>query len=72
MKQMLRLALAFWSETDVLLLDEPTSNLDDQNKSWYQQQVRKYAQNRLLIIASNEPEEYTFCEHILRVDDRAT
>lgn len=70
MKQKLRLALALWSNTSVLLLDEPTSNLDDKNKQWYQEHVQKMSEHRLLIIASNEPEEYSFCKHVLKVNGR--
>ena len=35
MKQRVKLALAFCSDTKVLLLDEPTSNLDLQGVEWY-------------------------------------
>jgi ABC-type multidrug transport system ATPase subunit len=61
MKQRLKLALAFCSDTAVLMLDEPTSNLDVQGVNWYLQLVQQYAANRLTIVGSNQEHEYSFC-----------
>lgn len=69
MKQRLKLVLAICSDTPTLLLDEPTSNLDEQGVAWYQELIAAYAQDRLLIIASNIAHDYTFCEHRLNITD---
>ena len=69
MKQRLKLGLAFYSEGEVLFLDEPTSNLDDRAKQWYHQQLGLVTNNRLVVIASNDPAEYAGCETILNVAD---
>lgn len=62
LKQRLKLVLAFFSDTPVLLLDEPCANLDKQNIIWYQEMLKKHAQERLVIIASNsKPEEIDTC-----------
>ena len=58
MKQRAKLALAFCADTPMLLLDEPTSNLDAQGVEWYQKLVSTYASGRLCIISSNIPAEY--------------
>ncbi|MBL3656191.1 ABC transporter ATP-binding protein [Fulvivirga sediminis] len=65
MKQRLKLALAFYTKSDYILLDEPTSNLDAQGSDWYQEEMKKViATNRSVIIASNQPEEYkAFCPY---------
>jgi ABC-type multidrug transport system ATPase subunit len=39
-------------------LDEPTTNLDSQAKDWYWQQLTKLPHEALIIIASNQVEEY--------------
>jgi ABC-type multidrug transport system ATPase subunit len=69
MKQRLKLALAFSADTDMLILDEPTSNLDAQGVDWYLSLIQKYAQNRLTIIGSNQQHEYSFCTHQLNITD---
>jgi len=53
LKQRLKLALAFCSDTPVLCLDEPTSHLDQSGITWYTEALQKYSQNRILIVASN-------------------
>ena len=69
MKQRVKLALAFCSNTLVLLLDEPTANLDQQGVNWYVTLIEKFTANRLTIICSNQPHEYQFCQnHIFLAD----
>ena len=68
MKQRLKLGLALFSESALLLLDEPTSNLDKEGFAWYQEQVLQHRHQRLILLASNQPSEYEFfCEHIIAV-----
>ena len=69
MKQRLKLALAFCSDTPMLMLDEPTSNLDIQGVDWYLSLVQQFAQNRLTIICSNQEHEYNFCDERLSIVD---
>jgi ABC-type multidrug transport system ATPase subunit len=69
MKQRVKLGLAFWSDCEILMLDEPTSNLDSQATDWYLRNVQEYSQNRLLFICSNQPAEYQFCKNILNIQD---
>ena len=69
MKQRVKLALAFCSDTDMILLDEPASNLDQQGLEWYLSLVKKYSADRILIICSNQIQEYSFCKNQLNVAD---
>ncbi len=69
MKQRLKLVLAICSTGSVLLLDEPTTNLDKQGVSWYQDLIKKYAADRTLIVASNIEHDYEFCESSLNILD---
>ena len=69
MKQRLKLALAIFSDTPILLLDEPCSNLDKEGYALYQKMMTTYAIHKLIIIGSNDPQEYTFCnQHINLMD----
>ncbi len=61
MKQRLKLALALCSDTPIVLLDEPGTNLDRQGMAWYLGLVEKYVAKRLLIVASNVEEDFGFC-----------
>ena len=69
MKQRVKLGLAFWSDCEILMLDEPTSNLDAEAVSWYLRNVQEYSKNRLLMLCSNQPSEYEFCKNILNIQD---
>jgi ABC-type multidrug transport system ATPase subunit len=67
MKQRTKLALAFCTNTAILALDEPTSNLDTQGTDWYLGLVEKFTKNRLVLVGSNQAYEYSFCEHHLNI-----
>lgn len=61
MKQRVKLALAVCTDTPVLLLDEPATNLDVQGVAWYKNLIADYAAERLVVIASNDPHDADFC-----------
>jgi ABC-type multidrug transport system ATPase subunit len=68
MKQRLRLALAFFTASHAVLLDEPCSNLDASGIEWYKDLLRSFSDNRLLIICSNHQQnEYAPCDHIIEM-----
>lgn len=69
MKQRLKLALAICSQSDMILLDEPTSNLDQQGISWYRQLIEQYTRDRLLIVASNAEVDFDFCRERIAIPD---
>lgn len=62
MKQRLKLALAILSDTPLLLLDEPSSNLDAEAIAWFRALLRDHVDGRTLVIASNrQPAEHDLC-----------
>lgn len=67
MKQRVLLGLAFYSATNLLLLDEPTTTLDEIGKQWYQEQLRAHREGRLVVIASNLEEDLQQCQQLLDV-----
>jgi len=69
MKQRLKLVLALCSDTELLLLDEPTTNLDQQGFDWYQELIKKYVRDRLVIVASNVEMDYSFCKEQINILD---
>lgn len=69
MKQRTKLVLACCAETPVLILDEPTSNLDEQGVQWYLELIRQFTADKLVIVGSNQAHEYGFCTQQLRISD---
>ncbi len=69
MKQRVKLALAICSDTPLLLLDEPTTNLDEAGAAWYQALLRTHLNNRTLFVASNVASDYQICEETLSILD---
>jgi ABC-type multidrug transport system ATPase subunit len=58
MKQRLKLGLAFYTDSPVLFLDEPGTNLDERAFAWYTNHLVKFGRDKLVFIASNQPGEY--------------
>jgi len=52
-RQRLALALAFGTQTHALLLDEPTSNLDNGGISWFQRTLEEVSLHTTTIVATN-------------------
>jgi len=58
MKQRLKLGLAFYTESSIIFLDEPGTNLDEQAFNWYLDNLKQLPKDRLILIASNQRNEY--------------
>jgi len=69
MKQRVKLAQAIFSNTPVLLLDEPCTNLDQQGVDQYRQWIDQYSGDRMVIVASNDIREYYFCKEQLELEN---
>ena len=70
MKQRVKLILAFLSDTPLLLLDEPTTNLDQAGMDWYLDMIHQFSKNRSIIICSNlQHQETSFCTGKLLIED---
>ena len=69
MKQRVKLAQAVFSDTAILLLDEPCTNLDAAGIALYQQLIKDHCSKRLVIVSSNDEAEYGFCKEKLTITD---
>ena len=72
MKQRLKLALALYANVPLLLLDEPTTNLDATGVAWFQEHTAATRAGRTLLLSSNVAAEYAFCDEQLLVTDFQT
>ena len=69
MKQRVKLAQAILSDVPVVLLDEPCTNLDADGISLYHQLINDYCAKRLVIVSSNDEQEYPFCNYKISIAD---
>lgn len=70
MKQRVKLVLAILSDVPMLLLDEPTMNLDKTGIDWYLGLVEKFAGKRTVIVCSNlHQTESAFAGNSIQIED---
>lgn len=69
MKQRVKLAQAIFSDVPFVLLDEPCTNLDAEGIALYQQLIKDHSINRIVIVSSNDEQEYSFCQQKLNILD---
>ena len=67
MKQRIKLAQAFFSETPVLLLDEPCTNLDQSGIALFKDLLSNHTNNRIVIISSNDQSEIEGCTQLIQL-----
>ena len=58
MKQRVKLLLALCFESEVILLDEPSTNLDKEGVEWTNNLIYSYLLGRTLILASNDVKDF--------------
>jgi heme exporter protein A len=67
MLQRLKYAAAFLKGPEILLIDEPTSNLDEDGKKMVFEQIEARRKDTIIIIATNEKEEYRFADRLCQL-----
>ena len=72
MKQRLKLALAIYADNKLIILDEPTSNLDQEGIEWYRDEIQQRLGTCTLIVASNQLHEYDFIPKNIDLNNKHT
>lgn len=69
MKQRVKLAQCIFSDTAIVLLDEPCTNLDAAGVELYHSLIKEHCGNRLVVVSSNDEVEYSFCTEKINISD---
>lgn len=69
MKQRVKLAQCIFCDTEIVLLDEPCTNLDVEGIRLYLSLIEQYCKQRMVIVSSNDETEYNFCTHRIDISD---
>lgn len=69
MKQRVKLAQCILSDTSIVLLDEPCTNLDAAGISLYLSLINEFGKDRLIVVSSNDETEYSFCREVINISD---
>lgn len=69
MKQRVKLAQSILFDADIILLDEPCTNLDEKGIALYHSLIKNYCSNRLVVVCSNDKVEYSFCNETINIMD---
>lgn len=69
MKQRVKLAQCIFSDTSIVLLDEPCTNLDLAGIELYHRLIADYCKDRLVVVSSNDEVEYKFCTQKINMGD---
>ena len=65
MKQRLKFIFALMHSPQLIILDEPTSNLDDEGKEVVYELVKEEARKNIVIVASNEKTDLSLCSETI-------
>jgi heme exporter protein A len=68
MKQRMKFIFALMHSPKLILLDEPTSNLDDEGKDTVYKIVHQEAEENIVIVASNEKSDLAFCSETIMLE----
>jgi len=69
MKQRVKMAQSIFSDTAIVLLDEPCTNLDTEGIALYHRLINDHCKNRLVVVSSNDEVEYKFCREKININD---
>ena len=70
MKQRLKYAFALIHKPPILLLDEPTSNLDAEGISTVYDTMEEHKKNGILIVATNDSEDIKHCGQVIDLNNQ--
>lgn len=71
MKQRLKFAILLSVDAEIWLLDEPTSNLDDDGKNIFHSEIKTGRQlGKIILLATNDDCDIKICDEIISIDKK--
>ena len=67
MKQRLRIAFSLLFDPPILILDEPSSNLDEEGRSMIRSVIAEQRQRGAVVLASNDPRDFAEPDQTIRL-----
>lgn len=67
MKQRLKFAFAFIHSPNVIILDEPISNLDNEGKEKVYDLITSESKNSIILVASNDDSDLNLCSSVISI-----
>ncbi|WP_044470945.1 amino acid ABC transporter ATP-binding/permease protein [Mannheimia massilioguelmaensis] len=68
-KQRIGIARAFLCDAPIILLDEPTSNLDSLNEAMILQSLLKVKSEKLILLVSHRKSTMAICDHVITIEN---
>jgi heme exporter protein A len=69
MKQRMKFIFALMHSPKVIILDEPTSNLDATGKDSVYKLIKEQSTDSIIIVASNEENDLSLCREIIKLEN---
>jgi len=70
-RQRVALARFFTEHADVVILDEPTSSLDDNTEQEIYSEIMKNSSDKIIFIVSHKEENLKYCNRIAKIEDES-
>lgn len=68
MRQRLKFAILLSVDAEIILLDEPTANLDEEGKNIFHAEIKKLAQlGKIILMSTNDEKDLSICDEIIKL-----
>ena len=69
-KQRIAIARALYSETSLIIFDEPTANLDSESVKLFAQMIQKFSKDKICILVTHDNAVASACDNVYRLENR--
>lgn len=69
-KQRISIARSFYSDRKVLIFDEATNALDEENEKFIFQNLKNLKKNKTIIIISHNPNNLEICDRVYKIENK--